>query len=143
MNSGRAETGLHDETVYGFRCATCGFTLDESNGGYLYLKNDNGVRVPLKDKKELETIARILLNEEFSPRSDDSILSQEMIDIMEDRVGYMSACVCINCLNQFGLDLRKDAIECPHCQSGQVKTFLATLSKPCPKCESGCMDKIT
>jgi DNA-directed RNA polymerase subunit RPC12/RpoP len=140
MNLEKAEASLHTETLNGFHCTSCGFTLDESHGGYLYVKNDNGVKVPLKDKHEQEAIARILLNEEFSLCPDDANLSQETIDILEERVGYLSACLCMNCLDQFGLDLRKDEIECPHCKSHRVETFLAILYKPCPKCRAGLLD---
>ena len=142
MEPGKPEACLCAETLNGFRCTICGFTLDESNGGYLYVKNDNGVKVPLKDRHEQEAIARILLNEEFSLCPDDENLSQETIDILEERVGYMSACLCMNCLDQFGLDLRKDEIECPRCQSDRVETFLAMLYKPCPRCQSGQLDHI-
>lgn len=142
MNPGKAEAILHAETVHGFRCPACGFTLDESNGGFLYVTNDNGERVSLKGAKEKEAIARILLNEEFSFCPDDANLSQTTIDILEERVGYMSACLCMNCFHQFGLDLRKDEVECPGCRSDQVRTFLTMLYKPCPKCRSGLMETI-
>jgi hypothetical protein len=117
-----------------FHCAICGFTLDPSNGGYLYVKNSKGRRIPLKGREQ-EAIAHILLDEEFPYRDNSGNLGKEM-DLVEERVGYMSACLCMNCLDQFGLDLRKDTIECPGCKSDHVKTFLEITSKPCPKCQS-------
>ncbi len=142
MGPGKAKASIRAETVHGFRCPACGFTLDESNGGFLYIKNESGMRVPLKDKDERDALARILLNNEFSFCTDDVNLSQETIDILEERVGYMSACLCMDCLGQFGLDLRKDTIECPRCKSDQIKTFLAMLYKPCPRCRSGLMENM-
>ena len=142
MNPGKTEADPCAETVHGFRCPICGFTLDESNGGFLYVRNDTGARVPLKDKKEQEAIAHILLNKEFSLCTDGANHPGETIDILEERVGYMSACLCVNCLHQFGLDLIKDEIECPDCRSGQVRTFLEILYTPCPKCRSGRMETI-
>ncbi len=125
------------EAADGFRCTACGFTLDASNGGFLYVKNVNGTRMPLKGKDEQEAIARILLNDEFSFQGDDPGQFDKDIDIMEECVGYMSACLCMNCLDQFGLDLRKDTIECPGCRSDHVRTFLEITDKRCPKCQSG------
>ncbi len=63
-------------------------------------------------------------------------------DDMEERIGYLSACVCMNCLDQFGLDLRKDSIECPHCKSDHVRTILEMTNKRCPKCQSAYMEKM-
>jgi DNA-directed RNA polymerase subunit RPC12/RpoP len=141
MDPEKAETGISTETASGFRCTSCGFTLDASCGGYLYVKNNNGVKVPLKGKAEQEAIAHILLNEELSLRCDDPGHSHETMDVIEERVGYISACVCMNCLDQFGLDLRKDTMECPRCRSGHVSTFLEIMYKPCPRCQSVSGDK--
>lgn len=142
MNPGKAETDLHDEAACGFRCNICGYFLDESYGGYLYLKNNNGVRVPLKDKDEQEAVAQILLSEEESAHNNNWGCFQEIIDVIEERVGYMSACICLKCLDQFGLDLRKDAILCPHCKSDHVRTFLELADKRCPKCQSGHINRM-
>lgn len=145
MNPRKVEARLHDDVILGYRCGVCGFVLDESHGGYLYLRNNNGVRVPLRNKDQRETVAQILLDEEetlYTDDSDDSDDSHKVVDIMDERIGYVSACVCMNCLDQFGLDLRKDTIECPHCKSDQVRTFLEMTSKRCPKCQSGQMNKL-
>lgn len=140
MNPEKAETQLHDDHVCGFRCSICGFLLDGSYGGYLYLKNNNGVRVPLRDREEQETIARMLFNQE-EPQRDNLDCFHDMVDTMEERVGYVSACICMHCLDQFGLDLRKDALECPHCKSDHIRTFLEMTDKRCPRCQSGHMEE--
>ena len=97
--------------------------------------------MPLKDRNERQAVARILLDDEGSFQFNDSDGCQELIDIMEERIGYVSACVCMNCLDQFGLDLRKDTIACPRCKSDHVRTFLEMTGKRCPKCQSGYMAK--
>ena len=137
----KAEINLCPDVIQGYRCHICGFVLDEANGGYLYLTNNSGVRIPLKDKDERDTIARMLFAEDaiFQNESEEC---HQLVDTMEDRVGYLSACICMNCLDQFGLDLRKDTIECPHCKSDHVRTFLEMTNKRCPKCQSGYMDKL-
>ena len=141
MNREKVKTSFRDDVVYGYRCSMCGFVLDGSLGGYLYVKNNYGVRVPLKDNNERETVARLLLSEDGLFDTENSHGFHGIIDIMEEKMGYMSACVCMHCLDQFGLDLRKDAIECPHCKSDHVRTFLEMTNKRCPKCQSGYMDK--
>lgn len=142
MNPGKVEAHIHDDAMCGYRCSICGFILDESHGGYLYLRNNNGVRVPLKDKNERETVAQILFDEEETLSTDNSDDARKVVDIMDERIGYVSACVCMNCLDQFGLDLRKDTIQCPHCRSDRVRTFLEMTNKRCPKCQSGQLDKV-
>ena len=141
-NPKKAEIDFYTDAVFGYRCHICGFVLDESNGGFLYLTNNNGVRVPLKDKDAREMIAHLLVLEEGAPEGGDPDNCHEFVDIMEERVGYLSACICMNCLDQFGLDLRKDTIECPRCKSDRVRTFLEISNKRCPKCQSGYMDKL-
>jgi len=98
--------------------------------------------VPLRDKNEREAVAQVLRNKEESLRIDNSDGFHEIVDSMEERIGYVSACICMNCLDQFGLDLRKDSIECPHCKSDHVRTLLEMTNKRCPKCRSGYMDKL-
>jgi predicted Zn-ribbon and HTH transcriptional regulator len=144
MNPERIEADCHERTtIYGYRCNFCGFILDESNGGFLYLRNDRGDRIPLRDHGEREIIAQMLRMEEESLRNCEILAaSQEaIIDIMEERVGSLSACVCIDCLGQFGLDLRKDTLECPHCKSERIRTLLEMTDKRCPKCQSGHMER--
>jgi len=144
MNPERIDADFHERlTLYGYRCGSCGFILDESNGGYLYLQNDRGDRIPLRDHGEREIIAQMLRMEEESLRSCEVLAaSQEaIIDLMEERVGYLSACVCIDCLAQFGLDLRKDTLECPHCKSDHIRTLLEMSERRCPKCQSGHMER--
>ncbi|MHB8109363.1 MAG: hypothetical protein ACYDHW_04930 [Syntrophorhabdaceae bacterium] len=144
MNPERIEADFHASTVLcGYRCPVCGYTLDESNGGYLYLSNDRGNRIPLKDHGEHEIIAQMLrTEEEFYDDCGAVTASHEaMIDLIEERVGYLSACICMKCLEQFGLDLRKDTVECPNCKSDHVRTLLEMNDKRCPRCQSGHLTK--
>jgi predicted Zn-ribbon and HTH transcriptional regulator len=144
MNPERIEADFYEQTtIYGYRCNSCGYILDESNGGYLYLQNDRGDRIPLKDHGEREIIAQMLRMEEEALHDCEVLAaSQEaMIELMEERVGYLSACVCIDCLGQFGLDLRKDALVCPHCRSEHIRTLLEMTGKRCPKCNTGRMER--
>lgn len=140
MNPERIEVEFHKKTtLYDHRCNFCGFILDESTGGYLYLQNNMGERIPLRDHGEREIIAQMLRAEEESLSDFNAVDASQsaLIDLMEERVGYLTSCVCIDCLEQFGLDLRKDKIECPHCKSENVWTLLEMTDKRCPKCKSG------
>ncbi len=144
MNPERIETEFHKRTtIYEHRCSFCGFILDESTGGFLYLQNNRGERVPLKDPGEREIIAQMIRMEEESLKNCDALAGSQsaLIDFMEERVGYLTSCVCIDCLGQFGLDLRKDEIECPNCRSQDVRTLLEMSGKRCPKCKSGHLSK--
>ncbi|MEN6616764.1 MAG: hypothetical protein ABFD12_09425 [Syntrophorhabdus sp.] len=144
MNPERIDAHFHEGAVLnGYRCEVCGFTLDDSHGGYLYLGNDRGDRVPLKEHGEREIIAQMLRMEEQSADECEVVTAshEAMVDLIEERVGYMSSCLCMNCLHQFGLDLRKDPLECPRCKSDHVRTLLEMADKRCPKCQSGYLKK--
>ena len=53
------------------------------------------------------------------------------------RVGFLSDCLCFDCLQRQNLDFKKDEKKCCSCSSVNVKS-LRDLSGPvCPKCKEG------
>jgi hypothetical protein len=89
-------------------------------------------------------------------------------EVREERTGFNSYCVCLDCLHQFEADLRdekvnewrfwfwfpsfkeafrgtprmKDDRKCPECGSTNVKTEFELIGKPCPKCKEGIIMEI-
>ena len=123
----------------GYKCDLCGFRLPAGQEGHFYVANDAGERVPCAPHDESGTIARVLgIDEEiicscsWNPAS-----RQAPVDLMEERIGYISPCVCPDCAAAFGLDLRRDPRICPVCGGSKVKTELETREGPCPRCGEG------
>ena len=116
-------------------------------GGYLYMENDKGERIAFPETGPSHQIAEMLT---------DTI----SIELMKEKIGYNSYCICMDCLTQFELDLgddeqnkdsgryyygilkRKDERKCPHCKSQNVKTSLELVSKKCPQCKKGTFREI-
>jgi len=123
----------------GYQCSLCGFKLPAGRKGRFYVSNDAGERVPCAPSDESGTIARVLgIDEEIiSSCSWNPASRRAPVDLMEERIGYLSPCVCPDCMAAFGLDLKRDPRICPQCGGGRVKTELEMAEGPCPRCGEG------
>jgi DNA-directed RNA polymerase subunit RPC12/RpoP len=122
-----------------YECTLCGFKLPAGRPGHFYVANDAGERMPCARHDESGTIARVLgIDEEvISSCSWNPASRQAPVDLMEERIGYLSPCVCLDCMAAFGLDLKRDPRRCPACGSARVKTELEMIDEPCPRCGEG------
>ncbi len=120
-------------------------------GGYLYVEDEKGKRITCPHPCEWGTITDVL----------GKNASKELI---EERVGFNSYCVCLDCMHQFEADLRdksdnpwsfyytisagldpdkkKDRRECPKCASPDIRTVFEMIGQLCPKCEKGTIEEI-
>ena len=114
----------------------------------MYVTDQNGERIACKHPGE----KRIL----------DSTLGENASDeLIRQRTGFSSDCVCVDCLSQFRLDLKRDIRICEQCVSMaeqnprrggwahyrpekgcNVKTVLELIDQPCPKCKEGKIRRI-
>lgn len=128
-----------------YNCNKCGYSLHGGWGGYMYVTDDSGKRIVCPHPAEKSTVYSIL----------GENASREVI---EERTGFNSYCVCLNCLNQFELDIgdyeiakswryyygairRRDERKCPHCKSSEVRTVFELIGEPCPKCKEGIIEE--
>jgi rubredoxin len=111
----------------------------------MYVENAQGKRITCPHPEEKETILRVL--GEDAPQ-----------ELIEERTGFNSYCICLDCFHQFVADLGegeddvlqssnqfkrpKDKRECPRCQSTNVKTILELVGHTCPKCGIGTIEEI-
>ena len=88
-----------------------------------------------------------------------------ILEVILERPGFNSDCICLDCLYQFQADLGysedywspyvhyiekykpkskkgKDKRECPKCKSKKVKTVLELVDKTCPKCKEGIIEEV-
>jgi len=107
-----------------YHCDTCDFSLPSGWGGYVYVVDDEGERVTCRHPGEQFTIDRVLGED-----TDEAT--------REERTGFNSHCVCRDCLAQFELDVERDPVRCPDCDSGTVETANGIVGGQCPRCETG------
>ena len=134
-----------------YRCSKCKFKLPEGWGYDFYVENDKGKRIICGHPGERGHIAEAL-GERAS-----------ILEVVRERTGFNSDCVCLDCLHQFQADLgesgwspyeslideykprlkrKKDKRECPECKSKNVKTELEMVGETCPKCKEGVIEEI-
>lgn len=107
-----------------YSCKHCGFELPSGWGGYTYAVDDKGIRVVCPHPGEVSTISAVT-GLDYAKASDAG------------RVGFAQFCVCLECLKQFDLDLKRDAVVCHACASTRVRSLRQLIGQPCPKCKTG------
>lgn len=136
-----------------YKCGKCGLTLPDGWGMYLYVEDGKGNRIVCPHPAEVMTVEQVL-GKGIS------------LDVVRERTGFNSCCICLDCLYQFEADLgesycspydrdipsyiasykprlrqEKDKRECPKCKSKSVKTALELVGEACPKCKEGIIEE--
>jgi hypothetical protein len=138
-----------------YGCTKCSFRLPRGWGYYFCVENDKGERLGCRHPGERRNV-------------EDVLGKEAPLDVIVERTGFNSYCVCLDCLYQFEADLGafagywspyfifnlgkskpiyrpkmgKDARECPKCKSKNVKTELEMVGESCPKCKEGVIEEI-
>ena len=110
--------------VYRFHCTHCDLSFPIGWGGHAYVINSEGVTVICPHPGEISMVQYVLGKD----------ASEELIN---ERTGYNSYSICLDCLNQFALDIKKEKRKCPSCGSHKIKTVLELVDGICPKCKHG------
>ena len=136
----------------GYTCTRCGLTLPSSWGGQMYVTDNDGKRSICPHPGEEAHVALALgIKEEALIRAFaqegsgkvDPTRQQHggLFHLALSRTGFLSDCLCRDCLAQFKLDVYRDSRRCPHCSSSRVKTANELLKRRCPKCKKGTIDE--
>lgn len=130
--------------VHKLGCDSCGFSLPEGWGGQMYVKNDAGEKIICPHPNESSLVSRVLgLKEEdvflWLSGKKEEIKDSDIVEVLEERTGFNSFCICLDCLHQFTLDLEKEERGCSECGSEDIKSEREMVDKPCPKCKKGIM----
>ncbi|MBM3497768.1 MAG: hypothetical protein FJX74_03770 [Armatimonadetes bacterium] len=83
--------------IHGYRCNQCDFAFPEGWGGNLYVIDDAGDRQVVCHLGESVEVERVL-----GPTPDARLV--------QDRTGFHSFCVCLDCVAQFDLDLGDETV---------------------------------
>ena len=136
-----------------YKCSKCDLTLPKGWGYHFYVEDDKGKRVDCYHPSERRYVGQILGERVKS------------LEVVRERTGFNSYCICLDCLHQFCADLGgsemywspyelylekylprpkqpKDKRQCPKCKSTNVKTELEMVGEPCPKCKEGIIEEI-
>lgn len=124
-------------------CLNCGLHLPCPRWGSFYVTDEEGNRIVLEGDLESTIIAGTLGIDEqaitgcvCAPGRDAA-----SVRLMEERMGYSSLCLCRSCLEMCLLDIKRDALRCPTCGSGDVKTFIQVIGTVCPRCGTGTLEE--
>lgn len=136
--------------IFRYKCSKCRFKLPEGWGHYFYVENDKGERVVCGHPAKRRIVEEVLGK-------------RPSLEVVRERTGFNSYCVCLDCLHQFEADLgetswspyeeqlakhkprpkeAKDKRQCPNCRSNRVKTELELVGQPCPKCKEGVIEEV-
>ena len=122
-----------------YECNKCGFAFPTGWGGYMYVETDKGERILCQHPIEGSTVAQVL-GPNTSP------------ELIRERTGYASFCICLDCQYKFSADLKddkanpwrsgwpakdKDERVCPSCKSKSVRSVYELIGKTCPVCGKG------
>lgn len=140
-----------------YKCNTCSFELPMGWGGIAYIESDEGERItlthPIEDsiREKVLNIPRGTLSS-FSfkqpqwwwsaKRINTYKINKEMYDLARARSGFISNCICVNCLKEQQLDLEKDERKCCSCSSMNIKSLRDLLGSVCPSCKKGIIKEI-
>jgi len=101
-----------------------GSTMRPMPNGYTYVTDDAGNRIICGHPCEALHIGEVLGKD--AP-----------IELIEQRTGYINYCVCLDCLADLEIDLKRDPRLCPNCKSNRVVKLREMVGTTCPKCKSG------
>ena len=136
----------------------------------MYVENDMGARIccrhPAEDydiKKEIgiscKEIGLNIFSDFYSvkPKWWWSKKRRFILNLLREKTGYLSYCVCNDCLNKMVLDLGdekskwrsnygynrpKDERICSRCNSYKVRTLAESIGRLCPACKEGKITEI-
>ena len=138
-----------------YKCNKCGFSLPEGWGGYAYMEDVKGKRMPIPHPDEMRVFFEPMKMSIFG-----NIKPGKRRKGIEEITGFNSDCLCLDCLRRLELDIgnaedakeswrysygavkKKDERRCIYCNSGDVKTVLELIGKPCPQCKEGTIEEI-
>lgn len=136
--------------INNYVCNVCKINFHTGWGGYEYVESPDGERIPCPHPGENSTIAEVL-NIDYEdvsqvrykePRWWWSRRRRKIKQLIQDKTGFHSFCVCLNCKKSSYHNVRKDKLQCPGCQSSEVVTILDLVGQKCPLCAEGFIEEI-
>lgn len=111
-----------------YECDKCGFCLTSGWTDHRYVVNQEGERVICGHPLEYLTINKVL--GENAPQW-----------LINEKIGVITHCVCMDCFNKFYIDIEQDNHMCPTCLSSHIATYKEIPGKTCPERKDGTIKK--
>lgn len=108
-----------------FYCPECDFEMPRGWGTYAYVVDNDGKKVVAPHPCEWLVACNVIgcTNKELNENEE-----------YQSRCGVMHHVVCIDCVHQFALDLKRHLRVCPECGSNSVYTCREMVGRLCPQC---------
>lgn len=122
-----------------FVCDSCDFELETWENGTMYATNKKGRRIEVRHPGESYQVAKILKIKESDifgfPYM--RIPNPDLYPLLNERVGVISDCLCLNCLEVSKLDFEADERKCHECGTDNIVPVDTIAGMECPKCKKG------
>lgn len=122
-----------------FVCNSCDFELTTWENGVMYAIDKKGRRIEVQHPGESYQVAKIL-------RIDESeifgfpymrIPNPDLYPLLNERVGVISDCLCLDCAEVSKLDFNLDERKCHKCGTDNLVPVDNLARMECPKCNKG------
>ena len=136
--------------INNFICNICKTNFHTGWGGYEYVESPNGERICCPHPGEDHTIADVLqidYKDVSQVRWGEPLWwwsrrRRQINQLVQNKTGFNSFCICLNCKKTGYLNVLRDKLQCPDCQSSKVMTILDLVGKKCPLCAEGIIEEI-
>lgn len=122
-----------------FRCDSCDLRLETWENGTMYVTDKKGKRVECPHPGEAYKIAKILNIDESEifgfPYM--RIPNPDLYPLLNERVGVIIDCICLDCTGLSKLDYHMDERKCSECGSSNILPVDNLAGISCPKCRKG------
>jgi len=65
------------------------------------------------------------------------VKNKDILDLLNARVGVFTRILCLECTNDFTIDIQKDVNKCPKCSSKNTIPVDNLEGFKCPSCNNG------
>ena len=122
-----------------FTCNSCDFTLKTWEHGLMYVTDKKGKRIECPHPGESYKIARVLKidEDEIFGFPYMRIRNPDLYPLLNERVGVISDCLCLECSGVSKFDYQRDERKCSECGSSNVIPVDNLEGMSCPKCKTG------
>lgn len=127
------------------KCDKCDFRTSISTGSMPYVRDENGNKVRCSQPGETDTVAEVLkISRDVVDAwfRDKDKVPEEVRKKIEENVGMMLQHICLECLSETFIDLKREKLKCSNCGSANLMYVTELEGKLCPKCKLGIIKRV-
>ncbi len=122
-----------------FSCDSCDFSLKTWENGLMYVTDKKGKRIECSHPGESYKVAKVLEidEDEIAGFPYLPIPNPDLYALLNERVGVISDCLCLDCTGLSKLDYQMDDRKCSECGGSNILPVDNLEGMNCPKCKKG------